>query len=294
MIRRTVKREFVNLLGWHTKKKLLVFESDDWGGIRMPSSEAFNKLRTHGVSVNDDPFSKYDSLASNNDLENLFEVLTSIRDSKGSHPVFTANCVVANPDFTKIKQEGFKKYYYELFIETLNKYPKHQKSFELWKEGIAQKIFFPQYHSREHVNTIQWLTLLNNGSEDFRYAFSLGTYAININGVFSKRKNLMATLDYENDNEKETILQSLIDGLLIFHSIFGYSSTSFTPPCSVWNNTTEELLAKNGVRFIKTRSECKIIYCWARRITEGNITILAKQINLVKFILSETLFLSLH
>lgn len=57
--------------------------------------------------------------------------------------MITANCAVANPDFDKIEASGYQNYYYEPFTETLKKYPEHQRSFELWQEGIKEKIFSP-------------------------------------------------------------------------------------------------------------------------------------------------------
>lgn len=34
---RTVIKNFSNLPGWRTNRKIVVIESDDWGSIRMPS-----------------------------------------------------------------------------------------------------------------------------------------------------------------------------------------------------------------------------------------------------------------
>jgi len=58
-------------------------------------------------------------LECNEDLEELFNVLTSFKDANNRSPVFTGVNVVANPDFDKIKEANFKQYYYEPFTETL-------------------------------------------------------------------------------------------------------------------------------------------------------------------------------
>lgn len=39
LLKDTAKRHFLNLPGWHTRRKIVVIESDDWGSIRMPSKE---------------------------------------------------------------------------------------------------------------------------------------------------------------------------------------------------------------------------------------------------------------
>jgi hypothetical protein len=99
-----------------------------------------------GYAVNQRPYERYDSLASQEDLSMLFEVLTQFRDKYGHHPVITANSVVANPDFDKIRASHFQEYHYELFTDTLKRYGNHSGSFFLWKEGIREGIFIPQFH----------------------------------------------------------------------------------------------------------------------------------------------------
>ena len=244
-------KQLSNIPGWRTKKKIVIFESDDWGAIRTPSLEVFKKLSENNISVFD-PFSNYDSLESQTDLEQLFNVLRSIKDINGHYPVFSANCVVSNPDFEKIAKSGFKEYHYEMVTETFKKYPNHKSSFKLWQEGLNEHIFYPQYHGREHINPSQWLKLLNAGNQAYRYAFMLNTYSVNSREEGSKRNNLLATLDFDNEYQKQQVQKALLEGLSIFNSLFGFKSNSFTPPCYIWDKETENLLAQNGIKFIKT------------------------------------------
>ena len=158
-----LKRRLINLPGWHTTRKIVVIDSDDWGSIALPSLEVYKSLRDSGFRMEFNPYLKYDSLASENDLDALFSILTSFKDKNGNHPVFTANTVVANPDFEKIRSSDFTEYHYELFTETLKKYPKHSKSFDLWRQGIDQCIFYPQFHAREHLNVRYWMKSLQAG-----------------------------------------------------------------------------------------------------------------------------------
>jgi hypothetical protein len=128
-----------NIPGWRTKRKLIVFESDDWGSIRMPSKEVFQKLYAEGIDLVSDEgyrFNKYDSLATSEDLALLFDVLDSVRDFNGRPAILTPVSVVANPDFERIEQSDFTQYFYEPFSETLKRYPGCESSFALWKEGI--------------------------------------------------------------------------------------------------------------------------------------------------------------
>jgi hypothetical protein len=170
MIGSTIK----NLLGWKTKRKIVVIESDDWGSIRMSSNEAIKKLTSYGANLSSSRYDLYDSLECNEDLEELFNVLISFKDANNKSPVFTGVNVVANPDFDKIKEGNFKQYYYEPFTETLKKYPQHDKVYDLWKKGINERLIVPQFHGREHLNVNRWMRALQAGSNGELKAFDLG------------------------------------------------------------------------------------------------------------------------
>lgn len=155
----------------HIKKHIIVFESDDWGSIRMPSIKTLNHLQNQGIGIcRPQDYDKFDTLASNRDLEYLMEILSSVKDSKGNLAKITLNTCVANPDFEKIRESNFTTYYYEPFTETLKRYPHHDRSFQLWQEGIKNKVFMPQFHGREHLNFQKWMKFLQN-DHDTRFCF---------------------------------------------------------------------------------------------------------------------------
>src|SRR5690606_12744401 len=103
-IKRTLGRNFHNMKGWSTERKIIVFESDDWGTIRMPSLKTQKYLLNKGLDINKCSFCQNDSLESDDDLTSLFDVLLSHKLRDGRYPVITANTIVANPDFEKIKE----------------------------------------------------------------------------------------------------------------------------------------------------------------------------------------------
>ena len=160
-----------NSLGWKTKRKLVVILSDDWGSIRVPSKESREKLIALGIDMNTNRFNKFDSLESNLDLENLFEVLLHHKDGNGNHPVFTAMTNVANPDFNNIKNNDFRAYFYEPFTESLKRYPNSDKVYNYYKSGIENKIFIPEFHGREHLNVNRWMNALKNNSKNTKIGF---------------------------------------------------------------------------------------------------------------------------
>ena len=110
----------INLPGWKTNRRIVVIESDDWGSIRMPSLEIYQEFIRQGLRLKDSDYNRFDTLESNEDLLQLYDVLSSYSDYQGNHPVITANMVVGNPDFKKIIDYDFKEYYFESVIDTLN------------------------------------------------------------------------------------------------------------------------------------------------------------------------------
>lgn len=244
----------INMLGWRTNRKIVVIESDDWGAIRMPSREVYNTFLKSGYAVDQRPYEKYDSLATGDDLSLLYDVLNRYKDKNGKGAVLTANSVVANPNFEKIKESAFEEYHYELFTDTLSRYPNCEKSYELWKEGLSAGLFIPQFHGREHLNVASWMKALKSGDEDALFAFEH-----EVPGIFSKRNpqsgnQYVVALKYANLGEFEKIKAILAEGLNLFKQIHGYSSLSFIAPCNVWHPGYAETLKNNGVETIQSSS----------------------------------------
>jgi hypothetical protein len=165
---RAILRNLTSIPGWHTKKNLVVFESDDWGSIRMPSIDSFERLEKSGLDLRSADAERYnlnDTIATSSDLENLFEVLSGVKDIEGNCAVFTPVTIVANPDFLKIFDTGFQEYFFEPFTLTLKRYPGCEHTFNLWKEGIEKRLFVPQMHGREHLNVRAWMNALQSKDE---------------------------------------------------------------------------------------------------------------------------------
>lgn len=109
-----------NIQGWRSKRKLVIFSVDDYGNVRIASKKASDELKRSGilpVSI----FDWYDSMETREDLEALFEVLTSVKDKNGNHPVFTPYALPCNIDFEAIEQNNYDDYRYELLPVTFEK-----------------------------------------------------------------------------------------------------------------------------------------------------------------------------
>jgi hypothetical protein len=245
-LKRTLSQNLINIPGWRTNRKILVIESDDWGSIRMPSNEVYLKFLSKGFDISKSDYNRLDALESNDDLAMLYEVLRSYKDIVGNPPVITANCVVGNPDFNKIRQSDFNDYFFEPVTETLKRYQQHDKVETLWKQGDAERIFHPQFHGREHVNVIRWMNSLRERTPEIMFTFDNET-TFSGNGDY----NFMEVLDYNSPGDLAKMKASLAEGLNLFKKIFGFRSKSFIPPCYIWNSDIEETLNENGVKYIQ-------------------------------------------
>lgn len=250
-IKSTLSHTLLNLPGWHTRRKIVVIESDDWGSIRMPSKEVYEKMLKLGIRVDKCPYNRFDSLASEQDLEALFEVLRKFKDKNNNYPVITANTVVANPDFDLIRQTDFEKYIYEPFTDTLKIYPAHQNSFELWKQGISEHIFKPQFHGREHINVPFWLRELKSGNKEFKLAFENRFWGLGPTILGKMGHNIQASFDATNILEIEKQKEIISDGLSLFEQIFGYKSNSFIANNFIWSSELNQTLNNGGVRTLQ-------------------------------------------
>lgn len=247
---------YIKLVQWKTPRQIIVFESDDWGSVRMTNIESFNILAEKFSEFNNDYYSKYDSIADVADFDNLFEVLIKYKDRYGNHPVITANTIVANPDFKKIKLSNFEEYYYEPFNETILALRNGKLILEKWHIGMEKKIFHPQFHGREHLLVKPWLHELKNGNEMYLKAFEEGVYSVPSKAsIYGKRNNLQAALDYVDSENLEKFQEvSISEGTQIFHKYFGYRSKSFIAPAYVWSRKLESVLFKNKIKFIQGTS----------------------------------------
>ena len=233
------------------KNKIVVIESDDWGTIRMSSKEAFQSLLNKGYPVDQCPYNINDALESNQDLEMLFEVLIRVKGSDGKPAVLTANNIVANPDFDKIRESRFLEYHHEPFTETFKRYPAHDKVMELYRQGIQDGVVKPQFHGKEHLNVNRWMNALNKDSKAEKEAFKLGVFSPKISQTTGYANEYMDALDFEKLSELEFQRKALEEGLKLFEEIWGFSSKSFIAPCYIWHSDLEETLMKYGVQYIQ-------------------------------------------
>ena len=232
-------------------KKIIVIESDDWGSVRMPSKETYNHCLEAGYAVDKNAYTKFDSLETDQDLEELFNLLSIHKDCNGNNPIFTANCLVANPDFEKILESDCKNYYFETVDETFSKSINSKNVLRLWKEGNEEKFFTMQSHGREHLNVARFMFDLEKGNADALFALKN-----KMPGIFAKNNYILGNeyvVALENSDQDDLMSKCKIigEGLDLFFQTFGYYSKSYIACNYVWDPEIEKVLNEKKVAYIQ-------------------------------------------
>ncbi len=239
------------LIGFKTNRKILVIESDDWG-CKRTQDELWNKQNS---TYSKCPYDVFDALETPDDLYALFDVLNSLKDKEGNPAMITANTIMANPDYERIKDSNFEQYFYRPIYVDLRIDPKRKELPAIVKEAINSKVYFPQLHGREHVNIAQWLGALRRGHSELRKAFERKSFGINLKDKVNKRSNVMAALDFSNELELAEHYDSIKTGQSLFIDFFGFKSDTFIAPAYIWHPSHEtamkdaSIMATQGIPY---------------------------------------------
>lgn len=248
-LKENLRLHLANAMGWTTKRKLVVIESDDWGSIRTQSLEAFEAMKAGGLNVANGHYNYAESLESNADLEALFDTLSAIKDSTGRPAVLTPLCIMGNPDFDRIEASGFSQYHFQPLHQTLREYPAHDRVLQLWREGIANRLFVPQLHGREHINVHRYMQLLQSKDEGFRLAFkhrSIGASAWHD----KEYPNYLGALHPSSSDEIPQMHDYLREAADLFQQYTGFGPKVFVAPNAEEPKELESTLTTIGIKYI--------------------------------------------
>ncbi len=250
--KQNLNRNLSNLPGWRTRRKIVVIESDDWGSIRMSSKKAFQNLKNKGIPVDKNHYNTNDALEGNKDMEMMMELLDQHKDSTGRSAVITGVNIVANPDFKKIKENGFVKYEYESFEDTCKQYPEHDRVYNLWQEANKNRLMIPVFHGREHLNVQRWMRALQSGCKSTHLAFENDVTGIS-NGINNvKLPDYQAAFDIDVLDDVAYQKEVIKTGTDLFEEIYGFRSKFFIPTNGPFNNLLESIVKKSGIDYLGT------------------------------------------
>jgi hypothetical protein len=233
--------------GFHSNQKYVVIESDDWGCWRSRDSDLTNPLFKILPHIADNPYILYDTLETTNDLESLFNVLSSVNGIDGNPAVITANTILGNPNFRLIKESGFKEYHWINYFDDLDGMYDRSNLKKTLFSGINNKLYHPQLHGREHVHVVRWLNELRIGNDELLKAFDYKFFGIPLSKKIGNKNNLMAPLDGNSEIDREYQIKFLQDSMCLFETTFGFKSESFIAPSYIWNDLHEIELTKLGI-----------------------------------------------
>lgn len=250
-IKETLAVNIKNIIGWKTKRKIVVFSVDDYGNVRLDSKQARDKMFSNGLKPTS-RFDIFDTLETTDDLNALYETLSSVKDKNNLHPVFTAFATCANIDFESMKQNGYTNYQYEELPQSFNKLKGYENTWQLWQDGMLNRFLIPQFHGREHLNIKVLMEALQKKNRDTLNCFENRSYAAIADTGYSTI-SFTAALDFYEYEENESLKIIVADGLNVFEKVFGYRATNFTPCGSNgYSSSIDPVLAKGGIKYIDT------------------------------------------
>lgn len=242
-----------NILGWKTKRKIVVFSVDDYGNVRVNSKAARANMDDAGMKIYS-RFDLLDTLETKADLAALYKVLDSVKDKNGRAAVFTPFALPCNIDFERMAAENYEQYRYESLPETYQKLALLQPeayagTWELWQEGIAKGFLKPQFHGREHINLTIFNEKLKNKDAALRTALENRSFT-SIDDEAYPTMFSTAAFDFWNFNENKAFARIIEEGLEKFETVYGYRSNYFTPPVYNIHHSLYPTLKEKGIQYI--------------------------------------------
>ena len=232
-----LKKTFVlnvkNLIGWRTKRKIVVFAIDDYGNVRVHSKKAREKMNRAGLKVHS-RFDAYDAMETTEDLEVLFQTLSSVKDKNARPAVFTPFALPCNIDFERMSECDFQTYFYELLPQTFDKLanllPKaYEGAWSLWQEGMEKGLLQPQFHGREHLNLKILKEKLASRNPEALAALRNRSYT-SISQTAYPAISYTAAFGFWEMHENDDFTEIVRDGLNRFEQVFGFRSVLFNSP----------------------------------------------------------------
>ena len=242
-----------NIGGFKTSRKIVVFSVDDYGNVRLDSKEAKSRLISGGIKLKSH-FDNFDSMETREDLEVLFECLTSVRDKNNNPAVFSPFALPCNIDFYRMKRNKYEEYIYENLDQTFQRLENQDHNayggtWRIWKEGIKLGLLRPQFHGREHLN----LKVLSENLEKKDYITKLClenySYAGILNHVYPSI-SYTAAFDFWELEENKAFENIITSGVESFTEVFGYQPIQFNAPGATASSLINKYLFQNGIKFI--------------------------------------------
>jgi hypothetical protein len=286
----SIFQNFKNIIGWKTKRKIVVLSVDDYGNVRVNSKQARTNMDAAGLKIYS-RFDLLDTLETKQDLEQLFAVLNSVKDKNDRSAVFTPFALPCNIDFEKMAADDYRHFYYENLPVTYSKLAKEQPeaydgAWELWQEGISKGFLKPQFHGREHLNLLVLNDKLTIRDPQLLAALKNKSFT-SISDDDYPTMSSTAAFDFFDVNDNEQFKPIIKEGLQLFEEVYGYRSNYFTPPVYQIHHSLFSTLKENGIEYIdlglvrkehQGQSKYQTSFNYIGKKTKENLTIMVRNI----------------
>jgi hypothetical protein len=236
---------------FRTTSKIVVFESDDWGLDGISCRDAYDALVSEGVIDPDNRFNKC-GRETVEDLALLYEILAEFRDSAGRPPAFTANFVMANPDFESIRASDFREYSWVAIDDAIRR-PYQAGLLTKYREGMKRGLLRPQYHGRDHIGAETWLRALRDG-DPVAHSGLCRRVAMSRESRFLENEYVESRAGRLTPLPREILREKIRVGSALFSRAFGMRSLTSIAPFYLWSDDVEELLREEGIRGMQAGS----------------------------------------
>lgn len=261
-IKETAK-DLVAKLGFQTNRRIVVFESDDWGAVRVPDASALAVFEERFPSFKLDHYQSFDGLEKKSDVSRLSSLLreNAVR-FEASAPVFTLNFATANPDFDRCVPGDTHNAHFEIepIDDTYRTYDDDEGVLDFIRLGRSETALHPQLHGREHLNATAWLA---DAATDPVVEYARGLRMVGLDDAFYNGIDAL-----NSGNTLIDVHGYLEDAVAIFNRLFGFAPRSFIPPCYVANKECESFAAGLGIETIQSSPK--------RNVPKGNDSYLRK------------------
>jgi len=254
-MKQTLLNNIKNIYGWKTKSKIVVISVDDYGNVRVDSKKARENMNKVGLKVLS-RFDAFDTLETREDLELLFETLSSVKDKNNNPAIFTPFALPCNINFEAMAEENNEKYIYELLPETYKKLADknslaYDGTWKLWQEGIDKGLMVPQFHGREHLNLKVFKEKLEKKNHEVLTALKNRSYTSITDSGYSTI-SISAAFEFWDFKENDQFNEIIKDGLNQFENVYGYRSTHFNPPGGREHPVVHQYLKDSGIKYLDT------------------------------------------
>jgi hypothetical protein len=127
--------------------------------------------------------------------------------------------------------------------------PGYEGCWELRQEAIKQKLLYPQFHGREHLNLRVFEEKLFKKDHEVITAIKNRSYTSISNSGY-KTISITGAFEFWDFKENERFKMIINDGLNAFEKVFGYRARHFNPPGGSEHPVLHKTLYENGIEFI--------------------------------------------